>query len=125
MLERWEQILLVRSELTRALEIARRDKVIGHSLDAEVRLAAPGRWGEFIAANWQTLQEVTMVSEMELDDKAAADAYQGEEIAGLQVSVKLSGRAKCERCWNRAPGVGEHPDHPTICERCAQAVGAA
>ena len=125
LLERWEQILLVRSELTRALEIARRDKVIGHSLDAEVRLSAPGQWGEFITANWQTLQEVTMVSEMALDDNPAADAYQGEEIAGLQVGVKLSGRAKCERCWNRAPGVGEHADHPTICDRCAQAVGAA
>ncbi|MFU8818183.1 MAG: isoleucine--tRNA ligase [Desulfurivibrio sp.] len=125
LLARWEKILQVRSELTRALEIARRDKVIGHSLDAEVRLTATGEWGEFIAANWQTLQEVTMVSVMTLAGDPAADAYQGEEIGGLQITVRPATREKCERCWNRAPGVGDHPDHPTICDRCAWAVGAA
>ena len=39
---RWENIIKVRREVTKALEIARRNKEIGHSLDASVTLGLPG-----------------------------------------------------------------------------------
>ena len=28
--------------------------------------------------------------------------------------------AKCERCWNYRPTVGQSADHPTLCERCVR-----
>ena len=49
--EKWDRVLRVRGELTKGLEIARRDKVIGHSLEAEVVVAevvvamTVRRWG--------------------------------------------------------------------------------
>ncbi|MCF6188818.1 MAG: isoleucine--tRNA ligase, partial [Desulfobulbaceae bacterium] len=48
---RWEQLLQVRSEITKVLEAARRDKVIGLSLDAEVQLRAGGDIGDFLKKN--------------------------------------------------------------------------
>ncbi|NTV41820.1 MAG: isoleucine--tRNA ligase, partial [Syntrophobacteraceae bacterium] len=39
--QRWEKLLLLRSEVLRALEIARQAKIIGHPLDAVVRLSLP------------------------------------------------------------------------------------
>jgi hypothetical protein len=74
--------------LTKALEIARRDKVIGHSLDAEVTMAAAGEWGEFIAANWEILQTVTIVSAMRREEALSGEVYAGSEIPGLQVLVR-------------------------------------
>ena len=122
LLAKWERILLVRSELTRALEIARRDKVIGHSLDAEVVITAGGEWGQFIAANWETLQTVTIVSAMRLADEAAEAAYEGEEIAGLRVLVRPAAGEKCQRCWMRAESVGNDREHSGICHRCREAI---
>ena len=29
---------------------------------------------------------------------------------------------KCERCWKYSTEVGENPDHPTLCHRCAEAI---
>ena len=41
--QRWQTILALRSDVTRALEGARQAKVIGHPLDAMVKLALPER----------------------------------------------------------------------------------
>ncbi|ADH85876.1 isoleucine--tRNA ligase [Desulfurivibrio alkaliphilus] len=126
LLAKWDKILALRSEFTRALEIARRDKVIGHSLDAEVVVAAQGQWAEFIAANWDTLQLVTIVSAMRREEALPAGAeniYHGEEIADLQVLVRPAPGEKCERCWMRAESVGDNTNHPGICYRCSEAIG--
>ncbi len=125
LLAKWEKILALRSELTRALEIARRDKIIGHSLDAEVVIAAGGQWGEFIDANWETLQTVTIVSAMGREEilEMEQGVYEGEEIPNLRVLVRPAPGEKCQRCWMRAEGVGDDVEHPGICHRCREALG--
>jgi isoleucyl-tRNA synthetase len=42
--------------------------------------------------------------------------------APLTVRVAKSEAAKCERCWNYRPAVGSFIDHPTLCDRCVEAV---
>ncbi|MDF1614673.1 isoleucine--tRNA ligase [Desulfurivibrio dismutans] len=126
LLTKWDKILTLRSELTRALEIARRDKVIGHSLDAEVVVAADGQWAEFVNANWDTLQLVTIVSVMRREETLPAEAaniFHSEEIPGLQVLVRPAPGDKCQRCWMRVESVGEDQEHPAICHRCRGAIG--
>ena len=122
LLAKWDKLLLVRSELTRALESARRDKVIGHSLDAEVVVAAEGEWGSFIDANWDLLQLVTIVSAMKREQSLEGEVYQGGEIPGLRVQVRPAAGEKCQRCWMRAESVGEDDQHPGICKRCLEAI---
>jgi isoleucyl-tRNA synthetase len=29
---------------------------------------------------------------------------------------------KCERCWNNRETVGATAEHPTICDRCVEAI---
>ena len=48
MMDKWAKLIKVRSEITKALEIARRDKVIGHPLEAEVLVQADGEFGDFL-----------------------------------------------------------------------------
>ena len=38
------------------------------------------------------------------------------------ISVTKSTHAKCERCWNYRKAVGQDASHPTLCERCIEAV---
>jgi isoleucyl-tRNA synthetase len=43
----------------------------------------------------------------------------GNGSGGVHVEVKKADGLKCERCWNYSTRVGEDPNYPTVCERCA------
>jgi isoleucyl-tRNA synthetase len=111
-------LIRLRSEITKALELARADKVIGHPLEAEVSIAASEEQAGFIRDHWEALKEISIVSEMQLVDTLDAGAYMSEEIGGLSISVLPAPGVKCERCWTRSTSVGRHIDHPLICTRC-------
>ena len=123
--QRWQKLIAIRGEITKALEIARRDKIIGHPLEARVLLAADGETGNFLALETEILKEISIVSELmlvEAADLTGKQIWSSEEIAGLQVVIEAASGEKCERCWIRSPSVGEHPQHPQICARCAAVV---
>ena len=114
---KWERLTAIRRELTRALELARAAKVIGHSLEAEVRVMASGELAGVMSDNWTTLKNISIVSELSRADDLGPDDYQGE-LPGLVVQVRPAPGEKCERCWTRCPTVGESSSHPTLCRRC-------
>ncbi len=122
--DKWERLLAVRAELTRALEIARRDKVIGHSLEAEVLVAAGGELGAFLDANFQTLKTISIVSDLKRAEAIDGECFHGEDLPELAVLVRPASGGKCERCWTRAESVGAVADHPELCHRCAAVVAA-
>ncbi len=62
--QRWKNLVRVRSEITRALEKARAEKIIGHPLEAKLLLAPTGELADFIEANQQMLKEISIVSEI-------------------------------------------------------------
>jgi isoleucyl-tRNA synthetase len=43
----------------------------------------------------------------------------GNGTGSVKVVVKKAEGAKCERCWNYSPHVGEDKNYPTVCERCS------
>ncbi len=123
--ERWKRLLAIRGEITRVLETARRDKVIGLSLDSEVILLASGEMAGFLAGKETLLRELCIVSSLRLvDDQDAAglELAGAEEVEGLRIGVRPAPGAKCERCWTISPSVGEDPEHPGLCSRCARVV---
>jgi isoleucyl-tRNA synthetase len=121
--QRWENLLLLRGEVTRALERARRAQVIGHPLDAEVRLLLPESWKTLIPAYREMLPTLLIVSQVTVvNQPETGEGYLGEIIPGLTVWVAKAQGEKCERCWNFSPEVGNFPDHPTLCRRCFQAL---
>jgi isoleucyl-tRNA synthetase len=122
---KWERLLAVRGEVTRALEAARRDKVIGNSLEAAVELYAGEGLYCFLEAMAGELAAVFIVSAVTLHrikEGAPGDARQSEELAGLAVAVRQAPGQKCGRCWMYHEGVGQSKEHPTICPRCAAAI---
>jgi isoleucyl-tRNA synthetase len=59
------------------------------------------------------LRELLNVSQISLSDTGNQTIF--------AVVAKADGQ-KCERCWHWETDLGSHPEHPTLCGRCAQAV---
>ena len=111
--ERWEQLLAVRTQVQAELEKHRREKTIGAPLEAKVTLEAGADRMAFLKPYESLLPTLFIVSQVEL-----RSAKSGE----LAVSVTKAEGAKCERCWNYRPSVGAVAAHPTLCDRCVEAV---
>jgi isoleucyl-tRNA synthetase len=120
--KKWQRLLEVRSEITKALEGARRDKIIGHPLEAKVMVKTTGSLAEFLADKWDTLKMISIVSELSQADVLVGDTYTSEELPELQVSVIPAPGEKCERCWLRSETVGDDDGHPELCSRCTTVV---
>jgi isoleucyl-tRNA synthetase len=115
--EKWETVMKVRSDVLKALELARGEKIIGKPLDAEVTL----RLGDALppeALADVDLKTVCIVSKVTVLPDFAEGLEKGA-AAGIQVEVQASQAPKCERCWAHDEHVGENPDHPGLCPRCA------
>ncbi|MFO7838839.1 MAG: isoleucine--tRNA ligase, partial [Desulfosalsimonadaceae bacterium] len=116
---RWEKLLEVRGEVMRALETARSDKTIGHSLDAAVYLYAEGDLLEFLRGYADQLRSIFIVSRAELLPSAEADAgCLQSALQGLSIRVTPAPGEKCQRCWVYDTSVGEDSGYPGICSRC-------
>ena len=116
----WNTFLSYRRDLMRVLEGARKDKKIGHALDAIVTIYADGEDYDFLSQWQDKLATLLIVSEVKLVKGAApADAVAGEDHADMKVVAAPSTAPKCERCWIHTDTVGSDPKHPTLCARCA------
>lgn len=120
---KWEHILNLRREVTKALEDARTKKLIGHSLNAAVEIQLPENGLKPVVENLtENLSDIFIVSDATLTDRLGDDAYQGQEIEGLAIKVTRATGEKCERCWRFENTIGEDLSHPTACRRCATAL---
>jgi isoleucyl-tRNA synthetase len=105
--EKWSKIREVRGHVTAAIELMRRDKIIGSSLQAEASVT--------------------------IADQSALDAFSGLDAAEIfitsnatlskgdadDVTISVASGDKCERCWVILPEVTENGE---LCNRCADAV---
>ncbi len=123
----WDQIWKLRNEITKALELARREKRIGLALDARVVLKLPEKMD--IAATGdleETLRLVTIVSQLEIvrgfgDDQVQdGNIWESEDVPGLSCLVIPAYGAKCARCWTWSEEIGKDEQFADVCPRCAE-----
>ncbi|NVN89196.1 MAG: isoleucine--tRNA ligase [Desulfuromonadales bacterium] len=119
---RWERIIRVRADVSKALELARAAKTIGHSLDAGVTIAAPAELLAFLNEYRQELQSIFIVSNVTLTDTLEGEYWCSESIPGLNIQVSAAPGEKCERCWCYSQQLGSNSQHPSICPKCTAAV---
>ncbi|MEW6184578.1 MAG: isoleucine--tRNA ligase [Thermodesulfobacteriota bacterium] len=123
--QRWSTLLALRAEATKALEQARRSQLIGNPLDARVILDLPESLSSVVRSYIDFLPTLFIVSQVELHKgPASLEGVSSSEIPGLIIRVEKALGEKCERCWNFRTEVGSLPEHPTLCSRCHQAIGA-
>ena len=118
----WADSLRLRSDVNKALELARAEKVVGKSLEAKVTIHVGDEAKEVMdRVKKQHLEALLIVSEAELAE-GAGEGWAGTELPGVTIQVESSTAPKCIRCWTRSATVGQDADHPELCARCARAV---
>jgi len=120
--EKWERILALKQEVSKVLEGARRDKVIGHPLDARVMLAADGDTLDFLKSVEPFLEDVFICSGVEVV-QGDGPYIESENFSKLGIQAAKAPGKKCPRCWHYREGIGASQAHPEICPRCAQQLG--
>jgi isoleucyl-tRNA synthetase len=90
---RWADLRALRAQVTEAIEPLRREKIIGSSLEAEVKLAGT-------PASSDDLAELFIVSAVH---------------SGQELEVTKTQNHKCGRCWRYLPEV---KDDGELCRRC-------
>ncbi len=125
LIERYERFFKVRKEVQRQIEELRKEQKIGSNLEVEVRLfAEEEHLARFLSSfGEEFLSELLIVSGVEFaesrDGLSAA-----REIHGLYLEALPSKNPKCERCWRQRLDVGNHPQFPKLCKRCASVVAS-
>ncbi|SMX44140.1 isoleucine--tRNA ligase [Actibacterium lipolyticum] len=119
---KWAGIRQARRVVTAALEIQRRDKVIGASLEAApvVHIENADVLKALKSVNFA---DVCITSSVSLTgDPSPAEAFRMPEVEGMGVVFEKADGAKCQRCWKILPDVGTHK-HADVCGRCDTALG--
>jgi isoleucyl-tRNA synthetase len=121
---KWEKIRTLRKVVTGALEVERREKRIGSSLQGAVDVYVKD--ADYIAVmDGIDLAEISITSSAKLLHGEAPDgAFTMDDTDGIAVISTLAEGGKCERCWQVLPEVGTIEGHEDICNRCADAVKA-
>lgn len=120
--QKWTKIRTVRRVVTGALEIERREKRIGSSLEAHptVHISDP----ELLAAlKGQNMADIAITSQLTLSETPAPDgAFVLEDTSGVAVVPGLAKGTKCARSWKILPEVGSDPTYPDVTLRDAEAL---
>ncbi len=119
--EIWEILISVRKDVLKPIEVLRKEKVIGHSLESTINIYADDRIYKILNKNIDELAPLFVVSDVHLyrKNKSPTDTYQGELV---NIEVKKSTSEKCKRCWKYDESVGQNDRYPDLCKRCSSVV---
>ena len=120
---KWDTLISVRDDVNGVLEVARAEKKIGKSLDAQVVLHANDDEAKAAVAAIETLtlNDMFIVSKclIDADDEGDVTVGAGTRNTGLTIAVSEAKGEKCPRCWAHT----EEADPETgLCPRCAKVV---
>ena len=122
----WNEVLDIRTQVSRVLENLRNEGKIGSSLDAEVDLYCSEGLYHRLAKIGDELRFVLITSYARIHPLSerpdtAVDASLGSEES-LAIVARASTHGKCSRCWHHREDVGTHATHPELCGRCVDNV---
>jgi isoleucyl-tRNA synthetase len=121
LVEKWNRIRTLRRVVTGALEIKRRDKVIGASLEARPVLYVAEADAKLF--DGIDLGEIAITSGGRISTGTTPDdGFTLSDVPGAAVAFHHAEGDKCARCWMILPEVGSNPEHPDLCNRCSKAV---
>jgi isoleucyl-tRNA synthetase len=120
--DKWQKIRAVRRVVTGALEVERREKRIGSSLEAAPKVyIADARL--FVALDGHDFADIAITSAIEIiQNEGPAEAFRLPDVPGVSVVPALAQGQRCARSWKISPEVGTDPDFPDVTPRDAQAL---
>ena len=108
-----EILFSLKQPVSKKLEEARNDGIIGSSLDATIKLGVNEEIYQKLLATSKELKYIFISSECHLEK-----ILEGDPV----IIIEKNNDLKCDRCWHRNKSVGSIPEHESICSRCHQNV---
>lgn len=119
---KWDKLIALRDDVNKALEEARKNKVIGKPLEAWVTVYADDETAALLeTVPVDELAALCIVSKLRVI-RGNGEGMQGENLP-VQIAIERASGDKCERCWMYVDSIGQDSKHPTLCARCAAVVG--
>ena len=109
----WATVMGLRDEVLKVLEELRKNQSIGSNQEATVRITTPD------AAALKAIETIGIGTFASLCIVSEVTIEKGD---ALSIRAEKSSHAKCQRCWNFWPSVGQNADTPDLCTRCAAVV---
>jgi isoleucyl-tRNA synthetase len=119
---KWKKIRTVRRVVTGALEIERREKRIGSSLEAApvVHITDPAL---VEAVGDSDFAEICITSGVRIETGEGPDtAFRIDDVKAVSVLPALAKGDKCARSWRITDDVGSDPEFPDVSARDAAAL---
>jgi isoleucyl-tRNA synthetase len=120
--EKWKGVRAVRRAVTGALEIERKEKRIGSSLEAAPVVHVAD--AELLKAlDGLDFAEICITSDISVvAGEGPSEAFRLDDGTKVAVEPKLAEGTKCARSWKITRDVGSDPDYPEVSARDAQAL---
>jgi isoleucyl-tRNA synthetase len=133
LLNEWSQLFAIRDGAMRILEEARKDKLIGKGLEADIHFQAREDVLELLKRHENGLKELFNVSSVLILDGHKEPGFrkaakEGQVIKTSKMSDNLwfavhpATGHKCARCWNFMPEVADYGIWRNVCTRCHDAL---
>jgi isoleucyl-tRNA synthetase len=120
----WDRLMKLRDEVAVVLEEARREKIIGSSLEGAVRLAGTGalmRDLEATELDRDGLADLFIVSHVAFEDTLETEGSRASAVyEGLRLAFARAEGRRCDRCWKVTPEAAADG----LCARCRRALAS-
>ena len=114
---KWEHLKLIRKAVNGAIEIERKNKLLGSSLEASVEIYFKDK-NVINKINVNDLENICIVSKLSISQaNNVEDYFQLNELSDVGIKVKKVSGEKCNRCWKYFDKLNNN-----ICQRCNDAI---
>jgi len=115
-----EDLVDIKKDVLKALEVKRKEKVIGTSVEADLAIYVKSDQVRVLLKEMgDEAKRFFQVSRISIVDHKT-DGMEDYDFSSL--SVQKAGGSKCVRCWNFSEGIGSDKKHPELCPRCTAVV---
>nr|WGD63731.1 isoleucine--tRNA ligase [Bacillus subtilis] len=119
--EKFDRFMALRDDVLKALETARNEKIIGKSLEANLKLYPNKENKELLASIKENLSQLFIVSELTISEENEAP-NDAQSFATGKIAVEKAEGEMCERSRVISKDVGANPKYPTLSLRNAEIV---
>ncbi|CAL4326212.1 isoleucine--tRNA ligase [Buchnera aphidicola] len=116
----WNEIINIKNEINKFIEIEIKNKNINNSLEASVTLYVLPELLKKLKLLGKELKFIFLTSNatVKLYDKAPENTKKSKTISYLKISLEKVEKQKCLRCWHYSIDIKNHIHDSNICNRC-------
>lgn len=122
LLDTWTAFMNFRDNILKALEEARKSKLIGKSLEAKIIVYPSEPIRDLLTAINTNVAQLLIVSEFELASESTVNLETAMKFDDMTVVVEKATGEICDRCRSVKTDIGTNEKLPTLCHHCSQII---